>query len=119
VIYGPRRGFTADEEFALLVKQAPISRWTAQMSPLAIEKWLGRFFKNITAWVLYAVPPYRRFEGTLTSKEARPDGTYFILVADEIIQVDWLTYDMLMVGEAIRVRATRDNEAINIDRLMP
>ena len=119
MIYGPRRGFTLDEEFALLVKQAPISRCTAQMSPLAIGKWLGRFIRYITAWVLYAVPPYRRFEGSLTSKEARPDGTYFILVAGEIIQVDWLTYDMLMVGEALRVRATRDNEAINIDRLMP
>ena len=119
MIYGLRRGFTFDEEFALLVKQAPISIWTAQMSPLAIGKWLGRFIRHITAWVLYAVPPYRRFEGNLTSKEARPDGTYFILVADEIIQVDWLTYEMLMVGEALRVRATRDNEAINIDRLMP
>jgi len=103
----------------LLVKQAPISRWTAQMSPLAIGKWLGRMVRNISAWVLYAVPPYRRIEGNLISKEARPDGTYFILVTDEIIEVDWLTYEMLMVGEALRIRATRDNEAINIDRLMP
>ena len=89
------------------------------MSPLAIGKWLGRCIRHITVWVLYAVPPYRRFEGNLKSKEARSDGTYFILVADDIIQVDWLTYEMLMVGEALRVRATRDNEAINIDRLMP
>lgn len=103
----------------MFVKQAPITRWTVQMSPLAIGKWLGRFLRNITEWVLHAVPPYRRLEGNLTSKEARPDGTYFILVADEIIQVDWLTFDTLMVGEALRVRATRDNEAINIDRLMP
>ena len=103
----------------MLVKQAPISRWTAQMSPLGIGKWLGRMVRSISAWVLYAVPPYRRIEGNLISKEARPDGTYFILVADEIIEVDWLTYEMLMVGEALRIRATRDNEAINIDRLMP
>ena len=103
----------------MLVKQAPISRWTAQMSPWAIGKWLGRLVRQITAWVLYAVPPYRRIEGNLISKEARPDGSYYILVADEIVQVDWLTYEMLMVGEALRIRATRDNEAINIDRLMP
>ena len=89
------------------------------MSPLAIGKWLGRMVRNIIAGVLYAVPPYKRIEGNLISKEARPDGTYFILVADEIVQVDWLTYEMLMVGEALRIRATRDNEAINIDRLMP
>jgi hypothetical protein len=103
----------------LLVKQAPISRWTAQMSPSAIGKWLGRTAHKIMAWVLHAVPPYKRIEGNLVSKEARPDGTYFILVAEEIIEVDWLTYETLMVGEALRVRATRDNEAINIDRLMP
>ena len=89
------------------------------MGPLAIGKWLGRLARSISALVLNAVPPYRRIEGNLISKEARPDGTYFILVADEIIQVDWLTFDTLMVGEALRVRATRDNEAINIDRLMP
>ena len=103
----------------MLVKHAPISRWTAQMSPLGIGKWLGRMVRSIWAWVLHAVPPYKRIEGNLISKEARPDGTYFILVADEIIEVDWLTYEMLMVGEALRIRATRDNEAINIDRLMP
>ena len=89
------------------------------MSPLAIGKWLGRMVRNIVATVLYAIPPYKRIEGNLISKEARPDGTYFILVAEEIIEVDWLTYEMLMVGEALRIRATRDNEAINIDRLMP
>lgn len=89
------------------------------MSPLAIGMWLGRTVRNIVALVLNAVPPYKRIEGNLVSKEARPDGTYFILVADEIIEVDWLTYEMLMVGEALRIRATRDNEAINIDRLMP
>ncbi len=89
------------------------------MSPLVIGKWLGRIVSNIAVWALASMPPYKRIEGNLISKEERHDGTFFILVADEIVKVDWLTYDMLMVGEALRIRATRGNEAINIDRLMP
>ncbi len=64
-------------------------------------------------------PPYRRLEGRLVAKDVTPDGRYYILVEEEMVEVDSLTFDILMVGEALRVRCTRGYRAINIDRLLP
>ncbi len=69
--------------------------------------------------VVSAAPPYRRIEGSLVAKEAMANGRFFILVAAEIVEVDWLTYETLIEGEALRIRATRDNRALSIDRLLP
>ena len=66
-----------------------------------------------------ALPPYRRIEGMLADKGMDTRGNHYILVNDEIIGVDWLTFEVLMIGEALRIRATRANQAINIDRLSP
>ena len=66
-----------------------------------------------------AAPPYRRVEGSLVAKEAMANGRFFILVDAEIVEVDWLTFEMLIEGEALRIRATRDNRALTIDRLLP
>ena len=68
---------------------------------------------------LSTVPPYRRIEGSLVAKEAVGNGRYFILVDAEIVEVDWLTFETLIEGEALRIRATRDNRALSIDRLLP
>ena len=89
------------------------------MSPSAIAKRLRQALKSVLGALLDALPPYRRIEGTLVAKEAREDGSYFLLVDGEIVEVDWLTFDTLMIGEALRIRSTRDNKAINIDRLLP
>ena len=69
--------------------------------------------------VVSAAPPYRRIEGSLVAKEAMANGRFFILVDAEIVEVDWLTFKMLIEGEALRIRATRDNRALSIDRLLP
>ena len=69
--------------------------------------------------VLASIPPYRYQEGIIISKEDRQDGYYYILVEEQIIEVDWLTFETLIEGEAIRIRSTRDNKAISIDRLLP
>ena len=69
--------------------------------------------------VLDPIPPYRWVEGHLEAKDSRPGGDYFILVGGEIVQVDWLTFETLSEGEALRVRCTRSNKAISIDRLVP
>ena len=66
-----------------------------------------------------AAPPYRRIEGSLVAKEAMANGRFFILVDAEIVEVDWLTFEMLIEGEALRIRTTRDNRALSIDRLLP
>lgn len=64
------------------------------------------------------LPPYKWVEGRLEAKETRPSG-YFILVGQQIVEVDWLTFEILSEGEALRVRSTRSNKAISIDRLVP
>lgn len=66
-----------------------------------------------------AIPPYRKIEGILDGKESGKDKNYFLLVGNEIIQVDELTFSELMVGEALRIRSTRSMKAISIDRLTP
>ena len=80
---------------------------------------LARFFRRWAASMIDALPPYKRVEGLLTDKGADARGNYHILVDGEIIGVDWLTYETLIVGEPLRIRATRANQAINIDRLSP
>ena len=69
--------------------------------------------------ILPVVPPYHRIEGTLDAKESPSDGQYYILVNSEIVEVDWLTYEILVEGEPLRLRVTHDNKAISIDRLLP
>ena len=69
--------------------------------------------------IVSTAPPYRRIEGSLVAKEAMANGRFFILVDAEIVEVDWLTFEQLIEGEALRIRATRDNRALTIDRLLP
>ena len=66
-----------------------------------------------------AFPPYVYVEGRLAAKEHRPAGGYYLLVDAEVVEVDWLTYETLVVGEPLRVRATRSHKAVSIDRLVP
>ena len=80
---------------------------------------LGRFIVGFVDAALASAPPYRYHNGVLISKEDRQDGHYYILVEQQIIEVDWLTFETLIEGEALRIRSTRDNKAISIDRLLP
>ena len=79
--------------------------------------WRAAKFALYLLW--YALPPYRRIEGRLVAKEAASDGTYYILVDEEMVELDSFTFDTLMEGEALRIRCTRDNRAISIDRVVP
>ncbi len=65
-------------------------------------------------------PPYRIVEGLLEGKE-HVEGTseYKIHVSSQKIEVDSHTFDILMIGETLKIRHTRSNKAINIDRLIP
>ena len=97
-----------------------ISRdWQHQMHSSAVVNRLLRALNAVARAALDAVPPYSRIEGRLMDKEASRDGSFYILVDEEMVEVDSLTFETLMVGEALRIRATRDNRAISIDRLMP
>lgn len=70
------------------------------------------------AAVLDPLPPYKWIEGRIDAKEQR-FGRHYLLVGSEIVEVDWLTFDTLDEGEALKVRSTRSNKAISIDRLVP
>ena len=80
---------------------------------------LWRAAKSAFYLLWYALPPYPRIEGRLVAKEAAPDGTLYILVDEEMVEVDRFTFDTLMEGEALRIRCTRDYRAIAIDRVVP
>ena len=79
-----------------------------------------RVVTTIVWLIIDACPPYRYVEGLLEGKEVLQDEKTLVLyLSSEKIEVDRHTFDILMVGESLRVRATRDNKAINIDRLIP
>ena len=80
---------------------------------------LARFLRAWGAAMIDALPPYKRVEGLLADKGTDSRGNHHILVNNEIIGVDWLTFETLISGEPLRIRATRANQAINIDRLSP
>ena len=66
------------------------------------------------------LPPYRILEGLLEGKEhVEGSSEYKIHVSSQKIEVDSHTFDILMIGETLKVRHTRSNKAINIDRLIP
>lgn len=78
-------------------------------------RWLRRW-----VWMLAdSAPPYRITEGTLDDKGVDDKGIPFIVVASEKVSVDGGTMNALSLGEALRVRHTRGNRAVNIDRILP
>ena len=59
-------------------------------------------------------------EGLLEGKEhIEGSSEYRIHISSQKIKVDSYTFDILMIGETLKVRHTRSNKAINIDRLIP
>ena len=78
-------------------------------------RWLKHWVWNL----LDALPPYRKVEGLVDSKETGPDGKLYLAVGSARVEVDAATFDALIVGESLLVRYTRGNRAISIDRLLP
>ena len=63
-----------------------------------------------------ALPPYYVAEGHLDMKGKADDGRLRIHVNGAWVSVDEPTFDLLKIGEYVRVRYTRHVRAINIDR---
>ena len=85
---------------------------------LSIRQFL-RWFR-FWIWTLEdAFPPYRKVEGPLENKETGSNGKRYICIGSARVEVDENTFNSLVEGENLRVRYTRGNRAINIDRLMP
>ena len=64
------------------------------------------------------IPPYYTCEGKLTSKKILADGRNAIRINGAWLAVDEATYELLEVGERLRVRYTRRARAISIDRIV-
>ena len=90
-----------------------------EMKPLVAIFRAVQGVRSALASLVDAFPPYLYIEGRLTAKERGPNGAHYLLVDTEVVEVDWLTYETLVVGEPLRVRATRTHKAVNIDRLVP
>ena len=61
-------------------------------------------------------PPYRVVQGRLEAKEEAQDSRLLIVVDGVRVSVDAATFEMLSVGECVRVLYTRKVRAISIDR---
>ena len=79
---------------------------------------LWRWFKGWLWHLADALPPYLMVEGPLETKETDAN-KHYLSVASTRVEVDEATFNLLVVGENLRVRYTRGHRAINIDRLMP
>ena len=82
--------------------------------------------KRLPRWLTYwlwtladAFPPYHKVEGLLENKERSSNGRFYIYVGSARAEVDAATFNTLVIGENLRMRYTRGNRAINIDRLLP
>ncbi len=108
--------------------RAPGSGYGALAPFIQIEAdLLVTFFTRIISGFRHAVwsvkdvlPPYRTVEGYLETKvRGLESRKHFIWVASTRIEVDAETFELLIVGENMRVMCTKSYRAINIDRLIP
>ena len=79
-------------------------------------KVIARAVVNWISTIADALPPYYVAEGRLDMKGKADDGRLRIHVNGAWVSVDQPTFDLLTIGEYVRVRYTRRVRAINIDR---
>ena len=79
-------------------------------------KLIARAVVNWISTLADALPPYYVAEGQLDMKGRADDGRLRIHVNGAWVSVDQPTFDLLEIGEHVRVRYTRRVRAVNIDR---
>ena len=89
------------------------------MGVWGLAKTVSRRLESIAISLTDALPLYRVVRGTLASKETSPDGKCYFHVAHAKVEVDAVTFGMLDVGDMLKVRYTRRDRSINIDRYVP
>ncbi|MCL0029064.1 hypothetical protein M1N23_02835 [Dehalococcoidia bacterium] len=82
-------------------------------------KQLSQILDSLVSSLVDALPPYRIVEGPLSMKESDQKGLHYINVTGSRVRVDEATFNILDVGEIVKVRFTRSGIAINIDRYVP
>ena len=89
------------------------------MGVLTLVKAFSERFESVVESLTDALPPYRTAQGVLDAKETCDDGKFYIHVAGARVEVDEATCHILEIGEMLKVRYTRGDRAINIDRYLP
>lgn len=89
------------------------------MKPLALLKVIRQHIISLLYSQIDIIPPYRYVEGTLKIKEAAPGGQYFLIVGTQKMRVDKVTFDILSIGEELRIMCTRAHRVIEITRKLP
>ena len=83
----------------------------------SILVWVLKAVAALGGSLLDAMPPYRLIEGRLDAKRKGPQRKFYVRVGSRSVEVDEHTFGMLVVGETLRIRATRRNRAISVDRM--
>ena len=79
-----------------------------------------RRWTNHWLWTLKdAFPPYLTAEGKLESKEINRRNTCYISVGHVRVEIDKATFDLMVVGENLKILYTTGHRAIRIDRILP
>ena len=89
------------------------------MGVLTLVKIFSARLESVMESLTDALPPYRTAQGVLDAKETCDDGKFYIHVAGSRVEVDETTCQTLEIGEMLKVRYTRGDRAINIDRYLP
>ena len=91
----------------------------AQIQTIRRSEQLKVIARAVVNWInslTDSLPPYYVAEGHLDMKGKADDGRLRIHVNGAWVSVDQPTFDLLEIGEYVRVRYTRRVRAINIDR---
>ena len=91
----------------------------AQFQTIRRSENLKVIARSVVNWIgtlADALPPYYVAEGQLVMKGKADDGRLRIHVNGAWVSVDQPTFDLLTIGEHVRVRYTRRVRAISIDR---
>ena len=87
------------------------------MNVRAAVKWTWRWLRHLVWEITDVMPPYHQVCGRLEAKERDCNGKFYVCIGLVKVEVDESTSNGLSIGEKLRVRHTRGNRAVNIDRL--
>ena len=75
----------------------------------------SKAIESLVRSIFDAIPPYRVSRGRVDAKGFTHEGLPFIAVSSKRIIMDRHTFDILSVGQRVKIRYTRTAKAIDIE----